>query len=62
MEAWFGGAEDDRFPKDPKAVGFVHCVGSRDLKAGNVQCSKVCCMTAVKQAIEMKERFPGARI
>lgn len=62
LEAWFGGAEDDRFPKDPKAVGFVHCVGSRDLKAGNVQCSKVCCMTAVKQAIEMKERFPGARI
>ena len=62
LEAWFGGAEDDRFPKDPKAVGFVHCVGSRDLKARNVQCSKVCCMTAVKQAIEMKERFPGARI
>ena len=62
LEAWFGGAEDDRFPKDPKAVGFVHCVGSRDLKAGNVQCSKVCCRTAVKQAIEMKERFPGARI
>lgn len=62
LEAWFGGAEDDRFPKDPKAVGFVHCVGSRDLKAGNVQCSKVCCMTAVKQAIEMKERFPDARI
>ena len=62
LEAWFNGADDRRFPQEPKAVGFVHCVGSRDLKAGNSQCSKVCCMTAVKQAIEMKERFPDARI
>ena len=46
----------------PRSIGFVHCVGSRDLKAGNSQCSKVCCMTAVKQAIEMKERFPDARV
>ena len=62
LEAWFNGADDRRFPQKPEAVGFVHCVGSRDLKAGNSQCSKVCCMTAVKQAIEMKERFPDARI
>ena len=62
LEAWFNGAEDPRIVADPKAVGFVHCVGSRDLKAGNSQCSKVCCMTAVKQAIELKERFPDARI
>ena len=59
LEAWFNGAEDPRIVADPKAVGFVHCVGSRDLKAGNSQCSKVCCMTAVKQAIELKERFPS---
>lgn len=62
LEAWFNGHSDDRVPKAPKAVGFVHCVGSRDLKAGNSQCSKVCCMTAVKQAIEIKERFPDARV
>lgn len=62
LEAWFNDTEDARFPKSPKAVGFVHCVGSRDLKAGNSQCSKVCCMTAVKQAIEMKEKFPDAKI
>jgi len=37
-------------------------VGSRDLKAGNPQCSKVCCMTAIKQAIEMKQLFPEAQI
>lgn len=62
LEAYLGGAADKRIPTDPKAIAFVHCVGSRDLKAGNSQCSKVCCMTAVKQAIEMKERFPAAGI
>ena len=62
LEAWFNGAEDARIPERPEAIGFVHCVGSRDLKAGNSQCSKVCCMTAVKQAIELKERFPDSRI
>ena len=40
----------------------MHCVGSRDVKAGNSQCSKVCCITAIKQAIEMKEIFPDAEI
>lgn len=62
LEAWFNGSSDPRVPDAPRSVGFVHCVGSRDLKAGNSQCSKVCCMTAVKQAIEVKERFPDARI
>ncbi|MBQ7268922.1 MAG: CoB--CoM heterodisulfide reductase iron-sulfur subunit A family protein [Bacteroidales bacterium] len=62
LEHWFGGAEDSRIMDNPKAVGFVHCVGSRDIKAGNPQCSKVCCMTAVKQAIEVKEKFPEAEV
>ena len=56
------GREDKRIPAKPRAIGFVHCVGSRDLKAGNSQCSKVCCTTAIKQAIEMKERYPDAEI
>jgi heterodisulfide reductase subunit A2 len=42
----------------PKRVGFVHCVGSRDEKVGNLHCSKVCCVTAVKQAIEIRELLP----
>lgn len=62
LELWFGGNKDARIPDRPKSVGFVHCVGSRDLKAGNMQCSKVCCMTAIKQAIEMKEKFPEAEV
>lgn len=62
LEAWFNGNKDPRIVDNPKAIGFVHCVGSRDLKAGNSQCSKVCCVTAIKQAIEMKEKFPQAEI
>jgi heterodisulfide reductase subunit A2 len=42
----------------PKRVGFIHCVGSRDEKVGNLYCSKVCCVTAVKQSTELKERYP----
>ncbi len=45
-----------------KRVGIIHCVGSRDEKAGNTYCSKVCCICAVKQAIEMKKLYPGAEI
>jgi len=62
LESWFSGKEDERIAKDLKSVGFVHCVGSRDLKACNGQCSKVCCATAIKQAIGIKERFPFATV
>lgn len=46
----------------PKRVGMVHCVGSRDEKVGNHYCSKVCCVTAIKQAIELREQIPDAEI
>jgi heterodisulfide reductase subunit A len=46
----------------PKRVGFVHCVGSRDEKVGNLYCSKLCCVTAVKQAIEIIEHLPESRV
>ena len=63
LEHWFNTGEDARISSKPiEAVGFVHCVGSRDEKAGNAQCSKVCCITAVKQAIEMKKKFPEAMV
>jgi len=62
LENWFNTRSDERVPAKPAAIGFVHCVGSRDVKAGNSQCSKVCCITAIKQAIEMKELFPDAEI
>ncbi|MBQ1708890.1 MAG: CoB--CoM heterodisulfide reductase iron-sulfur subunit A family protein [Bacteroidales bacterium] len=61
LEAWFKSGAAPQFD-DVKTIGFVHCVGSRDEKAGNRQCSKVCCVTAVKQACEIKERFPEATV
>jgi len=48
--------------KNPNRIAFVHCVGSRDEKSGNHYCSKVCCITGVKQAIELKKRLPEAEI
>lgn len=46
----------------PKTIGIVHCVGSRDEKAGNLYCSKLCCVTAVKQAIEIREHLPESKV
>jgi heterodisulfide reductase subunit A2 len=39
----------------PKAVGIVHCVGSRD-KNFNNYCSVICCMQSLKFAHLVKER------
>ncbi len=47
--------------KIPEKVAFIHCVGSRDEKVGNRYCSRVCCITAVKQAIEIKEKLPACQ-
>ena len=48
--------------KPPGRIGFIHCVGSRDEKVGNLYCSKVCCITGVKQAIEIKELLPSSEV
>ena len=63
LEHWFNTGNDRRIDDcGMNAVGFVHCVGSRDEKAKNPQCSKVCCITAVKQAIELKQKFPETMV
>ena len=46
----------------PKRIAFIHCVGSRDAKTGNTYCSKVCCVTGVKQAIELNKLLPDTMI
>jgi heterodisulfide reductase subunit A len=46
----------------PQTIGIVHCVGSRDEKVGNLYCSKLCCVTAVKQAIEIRENLPESKV
>jgi heterodisulfide reductase subunit A len=46
--------------KEPKAVGFIQCVGSRNLKYQRF-CSSVCCMHATKEAILAREHIPGVQ-
>jgi len=46
----------------PGKIVFLQCVGSRDEKTGNDYCSKICCVTAVKQAIEAAKLLPDAEI
>jgi len=46
----------------PRKVAFLQCVGSRDSKVGNNYCSKLCCITAAKQAIEVRKLLPEAEI
>ncbi|PKM92515.1 MAG: FAD-dependent oxidoreductase [Euryarchaeota archaeon HGW-Euryarchaeota-1] len=48
--------------KTPKRIGFISCVGSRDEKVGNLYCSQVCCITGVKQAVEIKEKLPNTEV
>ena len=46
----------------PRRIAILHCVGSRDEKVCQRHCSKVCCVTGVKQAIELKKLFPTADV
>ena len=50
------------FEEAPQRIVFLQCVGSRDEKTGNRYCSKICCITAVKQAIEVKKLIPQTEI
>jgi len=43
--------------KIPKYVAIIHCVGSRN-KEFHTYCSRVCCMTALKYAHEIKSANP----
>lgn len=61
LEQFFKTGCDSRI-NNPKKIGLVHCVGSRDIKVNNTYCSKVCCATALKQGCELKEAFPDAEI
>jgi len=64
LEELFASGKEfvNRHGDKPDRVGFVHCVGSRDEKVNNLHCSKVCCITAVKQAIEVKQLLPDAEV
>ncbi len=41
--------------KQPKKIAFIQCVGSRNEVYGHTYCSSVCCMYALKEAIDAHE-------
>jgi|Deesub1362A_J573_1020465.scaffolds.fasta_scaffold00331_22 heterodisulfide reductase subunit A len=46
----------------PKKVAFIQCVGSRDAQVGKLYCSRVCCMVSIKNALQIKERYPDTDV
>ncbi len=46
---------------EPKTVGVIHCVGSRDRNFNNY-CSAICCMQSLKFAHMVKEHAPEATV
>ncbi len=46
--------------QEPKVIGFIQCVGSRNLKYQRF-CSSVCCMHATKEAVLAREQIPDVR-
>ena len=48
--------------KKPDNIAFVLCTGSRDYKANNRLCSRVCCMYSIKQAQLIMGALPLADV
>ncbi|MGY5875858.1 MAG: CoB--CoM heterodisulfide reductase iron-sulfur subunit A family protein [Candidatus Thorarchaeota archaeon] len=46
--------------EEPKKIVYIQCVGSRDERT-NKYCSRICCMTAIKQARMIRDKT-GAQI
>ena len=47
-------------PKDWKRVVMIQCVGSRNEE--NPNCSRICCQSAVKHALQLKEMNPDTQV
>jgi heterodisulfide reductase subunit A len=46
---------------EPKSIGIIHCVGSRD-ENYHEYCSRVCCMYALKFSHLLREHLPDAEV
>ncbi len=57
---WHDIEKDPQRIKDANSVVFIQCVGSRDDQ--RPYCSRICCTTAVSQAIWIKEQNPDADV
>ncbi len=48
--------------KIPENIGFIQCVGARDVSKGVPYCSRVCCMYGIKNAVMAKEHHPDCEV
>jgi heterodisulfide reductase subunit A len=48
--------------KIPHSIGFIQCVGARDVQKGVPYCSRVCCMYGIKNAVMAKEHERDAEV
>lgn len=55
------GKIETKAGKRPRYVSIIHCVGSRS-EEFHPYCSRVCCMTALKYAHEIKSAIPEAYV
>ncbi len=53
-------ARDQGFPSEAETIAMIQCVGSRSEERPN--CSRICCSTAVKNALKIKERNPKTNV
>ncbi len=44
--------------QQPKRIGFIQCVGSRNPKIGRPWCSNICCMNTVKDTLLLADHYP----
>ncbi len=47
--------------KKPERVVMIQCVGARE-KEGRTYCSRICCMTAIKNAMLIKDLYPDTDV
>lgn len=64
LEAMFASGRGVRCVdgRAPRKIAILHCVGSRDEKVGQNHCSRLCCITGVKQAMELREALPECSV
>jgi heterodisulfide reductase subunit A len=47
----------------PKNIVMIQCVGARENREGGRNyCSRICCVTAVKNALNLKEKYPNTEV
>lgn len=48
--------------RKPKSIGFINCVGARDVQRGVPHCSRVCCMYSIKNSVMCKQHDADADV